>query len=101
MDMLPDLLNTFAAGLDISGLPGVGDPDPGSSQLQNIFNLVLVISGALAVLMVVVSGFRFITSRGNPAETSKARNGIVYSLIGLAVVMFAFAIVNFVAFRVT
>jgi cytochrome bd-type quinol oxidase subunit 2 len=101
MFMLPEFLTNLAAGLDISNLPGAGDPDPGNSTLQNIFNLVLVICGALAVLMVVISGFRFITSRGNPAETAKARNGIIYSLIGLMVVMFAFSIVNFVVFRVT
>ena len=99
--MIPDFLNKFAAGLDISGLPGVGKPDPGTSTIQDIFNLVLVICGALAVLMGVLSGFRMITSRGNPAETTKARNGIIYSLIGLMVVMFAFAIVNFIVFRVT
>lgn len=101
MDMVPEFFTSLAAGLDISGLPGVGDPDPGNSVLQNIFNLVLVISGAISVLIVVLAGFRMITSRGNPAETSKARNAIVYALIGLMVVMFAFAIVNFIVFRVT
>lgn len=101
MDIIPDFLQHVAAGLDISNLPGVGDPDPGNSQLQDILNLVLTICGALAVLVIVVAGFRFITSRGNPGETSQARNAIIYALIGLIVVMFAFSIVNFVVFRVT
>lgn len=100
MDMLPDLLQFFAGGLDISNLPNPPGADDGSI-LKTILNVVLVITGAIAVLSVVISGVRFITSQGNPSETSKARNGIVFSVIGLLVVMFAFSIVNFVVFRVT
>lgn len=98
MDFLPDLLRHVAGGLDISGLPTT---PADSNTLKTILNVVLTISGAIAVLMVVVSGVRFITSQGNPSEVSKARNGIVFSIIGLLVIMFAFSIVNFVVFRVT
>lgn len=101
MGMLPELFTRFAAGLDISNLPGAGEADPDNSDLQNIVNIVLVICGALAVLAVVIAGFRMITSRGNPGEVTQARNAIIYSLIGLIVVIFAFSIVNFVVFRVT
>lgn len=101
MNMSPELFIYFAAGLDISNLPGAGGPDPGNSELQNIVNIVLVICGALAVLTVVIAGFRLITSRGNPSETAQARNAIIYALIGLIVLIFAFSIVNFVVFRVT
>lgn len=91
---------TFAApgDLDISGLPKTQAND---ATIQIILNIVLVISGAIAVLMLVISGFRFITSQGNPTETAKARNGIIYALIGLVIIILASSIVNFVIFRVT
>lgn len=99
MDMLSDLLNIIAAGgIDISNLPQTkADGD----TLKTILNIFLAISGAIAVLVVVLSGVRFITSKGSPAEISKARNGIIYAAIGLVVIMSAFSIVNFVIFRVT
>lgn len=98
MDILPNVLQHVAA-LDISGLPNPGAQD--STILKTVLNIVLVITGAIAVLTVVIAGFRFITSQGNPTETTKARNAIVYAAIGLVVIIFAFSIVNFVVFRVT
>ncbi len=99
MDMLPDLLQHVAGGLDLTGLPNPNAQD--ASILKNVLNIVLVIAGAIAVLTVVIAGFRFITSQGNPTEVSKARNAIVYAAAGLVIIIFAFSIVNFVIFRVT
>ena len=65
-------------------------------KLQVILNVVLAISGAIAVLIIVLAGFRYIVSQGNPNEVATARNAIIYSLIGLVVIMVAFGIVNFV-----
>jgi hypothetical protein len=67
-----------------------------TGKLQVILNTVLGITGAIAVLIIVLAGFRYIVSQGNPNEISTAKNAILYSLIGLVVIMFAFAIVNFV-----
>lgn len=72
----------------------------GSDQLQAIVNTILAVAGAIAVLIIVVAGFRLITSQGDPGAVTTARNAIIYSLIGLAVIMFAFAIVNFVVLGV-
>ncbi|HEY5806229.1 MAG TPA: pilin [Candidatus Saccharimonadales bacterium] len=73
-------------------------PDVGAqpSRLQDMLNIVLAIMGAVAVLIIVLAGFRYITSQGNPNEVTTAKNAILYALIGLVVIMFAFAIVNFV-----
>lgn len=99
MESLTHIMQLLAgAGLDISGLPRT-DADGGTIQI--IVNVVLVIMGAIAVLMVVVSGFKLITSQGNPAETAKARNGIFLALLGLVVIIFATSIVNFVIFKVS
>jgi hypothetical protein len=65
-----------------TGLPQV---NAGSSELQTILQIVFGIMAAVAVLFVVIGGFRFVLSEGNPESTSKARNTIIYSLVGLAI----------------
>jgi hypothetical protein len=83
----------FFADLNLSPVPKT---PAGSDQLQNIVNTILAVAGAIAVLIIVLAGFRLITSQGDPGAVATARNAVIYSLIGLVVIMFAFAIVNFV-----
>lgn len=87
----------FIAQVDISTLPKV---NADSDRLQVIFNLILSIMGTVGVLIVVLAGIRYMTSRGNPQETAKAKNAILFSIIGLIVIMLAFVIVNFVVSRI-
>ena len=85
----------FAQNLNVP-LPGTG---AGTSQIKIIVNLFLSIAGAVALLTVTMAGFRYVTSRGNPQQTAQARDAIIYSVIGLIVMMSAFIIVNFVVFK--
>lgn len=76
-------------------LPQV-DVTNNSGTLSNILSIVFGIAGALALLMITVSGLRYILSAGNPEKVSRAKNGIVYSLVGLAIAITAEAIVAYV-----
>jgi heme O synthase-like polyprenyltransferase len=76
-----------------TGLPNVTANSASLSQLTQIFFGVIA---AVAVLMIVIAGLRFITAQGNPQETSKARSTIIYSIIGLVVALIAEAIVSLV-----
>ncbi len=76
-----------------TGLPVVG---AGSGELTEILQIVFGIIAALAVLMIVIAGLRFITGQSNPQEISKARNTIIYALAGLLVALAAEAIVSLV-----
>lgn len=71
----------------------------GNTQIHTIVNLFLGIAGAVALLVITMAGFRYVLSRGNPQQVSQARDGIIYSVIGLIVIMSAFIIVNFVVFK--
>ena len=53
-------------------------------------------AGAIALLMVTLAALRYVASQGNPQETAKAKNTIMYSIIGLIVCIMALAIVTFV-----
>jgi len=72
----------------------------GGSSISDVFKLVVnvlsVVAGAVAVIMIVVAGFRFVTSGGDSNSVSAARNTIVYAIVGLIVVALAQVIVRFV-----
>lgn len=62
----------------------------------NITNTILYIVGAIAVLMLVWGGIRYIISGGDSKKVTDAKNTILYALLGLIIAFFAYAIVNFV-----
>ena len=68
-------------------------------DLQAILQILLGIIGAFALLIITISGMRYITSGGNPEKTAKAKNSLVYALVGLVVAISAEAIVTFVVKR--
>jgi hypothetical protein len=67
------------------------------SVVTTILDIVFGIFGAVAVLFIVIGGFRYVISSGDPKNTAKAKNTIIYALIGLLITLSATAIVNFVA----
>lgn len=71
------------------------------SVLQGILNGVFFGLGIVAVGFIIYSGIRFQLSRGSASKMVEARTMLIFSVIGLAVAMAAWAIVSFVlgAFR--
>ena len=66
--------------------------DPES--VQKILGIVFMWGGILAVLMIVASGLVYITSSGDAAKVSQAKNMIIYSCVGLLVMVLASLIVK-------
>lgn len=64
--------------------------------LKVVINVVIGVVGLIAVAMIVVGGINFTTSQGDPQKTKKAKDTILYGVIGLVVALLAFAVVNFV-----
>lgn len=69
--------------------------------LKTIINVVSLIVGVLAVIMVIFGGFRYIASGGKEESVKGAKNLILYALIGLVIVALAQIIVHFVLNKVT
>ena len=94
--MTHTLFLKIASGtLDISPLPfNDAGTDHAQSAWKNGLSIVLGISAAVALLMIVINGFQYITASGDPQKTAQARMGLLYSIIGLLVVLFAAAIVT-------
>jgi hypothetical protein len=78
----------------------IADDHAGSNDLMKTINtiidVVLGVLGILAVAYIIYGGFMFTTAAGDAAKTKKARETIMYGVIGLVVALLAFAIVNFV-----
>lgn len=89
-------LRTIATNISAGNLP---QPAVNQSEITRILEIAFGIIGAFALLIITISGMRYITSGGNPEKTAKAKNGIVYSLVGLVVAISAEAIVAFVVNR--
>ena len=70
--------------------------DPSSNTVSEVLSLVFALLGAVAFLMMVLSGLRYTLSRGNSDQIAKAKNGIIYSAVGLVLATLAFSIVRFV-----
>lgn len=75
-------------------------PDTSTAQITNILGIVFTFIGAIALLMIVISGLRYILSSGDPERANKAKNGIIYSLVGLVLAITAQAIVVFIVKRI-
>lgn len=76
-----------------------GDSPTAESAIQSTVNMFLFIIGAVAIIMMIYGGFRYITSAGEASAISSAKNIILYSVVGLLIAIFAYAIVDFVIDR--
>lgn len=72
----------------------------GDSSVGRLLSVLLGLAGGIALLVIVVAGFRFVTSQGNPDATNRARNTIIYALIGLVICTLAYSAVTFVLERI-
>ncbi len=73
-----------------TNLPQVGAD---RATIQPILTIFFGILGLIAVVMLIISGIKFITAQGEPQKIKDARNTIIWSLIGLAIAVSAEVIV--------
>ncbi|MEM6997297.1 MAG: pilin [Patescibacteria group bacterium] len=83
-------------GVDAAGGPGGNAETEVNNLVGNVISILSWVVGVIAVIMIIVSGLRFILAGGDAQKVGQARNGIIYGLVGLAVVVMAQAIVRFV-----
>lgn len=67
-----------------------------NTLIKNVVNLLSIIVGVAAVIMIIYGGFRYVTSGGDSGSVTTAKNTILYALIGLVVVALSQVIVKFV-----
>ena len=78
---------------DAAGCSGNANQLP--SFITNILNAIIFVAGLVAVVFVVIGGINYITSAGDSTKVKKAKETILYAVIGLVITALSFAIVNF------
>ena len=68
----------------------------GDTGLANILDMVYMWAGIVAVLVLIVASFFFVTSRGDASQMKRSKDAIRGAVIGLIVVITAFAITRFI-----
>lgn len=77
----------------------VGIPNTGVSEntlLESVLSLVFFFFGIVATLTIIFAGIMYVTSEGNADKAKRAKNAILYGVVGLVVTLLAFSIVGFI-----
>ena len=80
----------------ICGDDGSDNEEQAQERVKNALNTVFLWVGIIAVIVIIIGGVLYVVSQGDPAKIARAKATILYSVIGLLVVLLSFAIVNFV-----
>jgi hypothetical protein len=73
------------------------NPLTGSNGLiVKITKIIATVAGVAAIVIIIVSGLRFVLSDGDTAQATNARNSILYALIGLVIIIISASIISLV-----
>jgi hypothetical protein len=100
----PELAYADAKADVCAGLPGgcaANSDNKINSTLKSVVGILSSIVGAVAVIMLIISGFRYVTSGGDSNKIASAKNTLIYAIVGIVVVALAQFIVQFVLDRAT
>lgn len=97
-----DIKTDLCSGVDTAtgGTDCATDTTDADSPLNKIIKTVIkifsILVGAVSVIMIVLAGFKYITSGGDSGKVGSAKNTLVFAIIGLIIVALAQIIVRFV-----
>ncbi len=73
----------------------IGDiPTKPIDFIQKLFGVILGVSGGIALLLIIFSGYRLMTSQGNPETIQGARETLTSAVVGLLFIIFSFVILE-------
>jgi len=67
------------------------------SIVKDIFGLIIRLTGIIAFIMLIVSGFKYLTSGGDAEKAQSARNTITHAILGLVLIIAAWFILKFLS----
>ena len=95
-----DPRNTLPVGGD-TFLNPLGSINTIPDLIKRILGIVMQVGIPLIALMIMYAGFLYVTARGDPNKLTKAREALVYTLIGAAIILGAFVISNAITGTIT
>ncbi len=82
-------------GVDTCNTQTTGGNQTLAGYAATAINVLSLIVGIIAVIMIIYGGLRYITSGGSSEGVGSAKNIIIYAIIGLIIVALAQLIVHF------
>ncbi len=67
-----------------------------TSTLELVVEILSLVAGIAAIIMVIVAGFKYITSNGDAGKVGSAKTTLIYALVGIAIAALAQILVHFV-----
>ena len=85
------------AGIQATGATScTNDGGQVTSLIHTVINILSLIVGIAAVIMIIVGGLKYVTSGGESASIASAKNTIIYAVVGLVIAALAQFLVQFV-----
>ena len=97
------IMKDIASGVML-GLNDIGEIGAGNDLttiVKRVINVAMAVLGVVCVIMLIMGGYNYTMSGGDANKVTKAKNTILYAVIGLVIALLALAIVNFVIGGVT
>lgn len=82
-------------GIQAAQVPGLGNADL-ITTVTSIINVALGLLGIVAVVIILIAGFKWMTAGGNEETVAESKKRILQGVIGLAIIMSAYAIASYV-----
>ena len=82
------------------GSLGCADDGSLSRIIGVVINIFSIVIGIVAVIMVMVSGYKLTTAGGDSSKVSNAKSTLVYAIVGLVVAALSQGLVHFVLFKI-
>lgn len=80
------------------GIAGSGSP---TELIANVVRLMLMFSGAIAVVFVIIGGYQYMTSAGNEESAEKGKKTLINAVIGIVIIILSYAIISVITNQVS
>lgn len=83
----------------ISGCTSKGYPSLGClpAVFVNLINGAVAFAGTIALFMIILGGYRYINSKGDPVQAAQAKKTMTFAIVGLIIVFLSFFAINFIS----
>lgn len=65
---------------------------------ENLITAAVVFAGVVAVIFIIVAGYKYLTSGGDPKKLEGAQKTLTFAIIGLFLIVFSFLIINLISY---
>ncbi len=95
------------SGRGLAGANALCKDNPSSNPLygpsgiiDKVINIVTIVAGVAAIIMIIIAGLQFVLANGDSKRVESARNTIIFTVVGLVVIVLARFIIEFVVSKI-